>query len=367
MSTSSSFSVQLLSKIGAPLAQAVDSVPLPEGQEESLAAERMAAMVSLAVEMSIALYEKLDLTEDEKQADETRTALAAIAAEIIGNFYSYTQKLPEENDKTRILKSLEVVLSFSDKFSASGDAAARLTTISATQPLFDATQSKLVVLQSVGEIVNAVADFPFGQSENTLIQDIADRLEKDAADLAKSNGAEDKLSELMIFKGLSGIYAQCHRTETQKLSGGSQEGTPSLDPVWAAYETRLAMMNALVRGEVDVAPIPSVSSESQSPAPTETPTPAESSAPSTPPPGGPMGFFANKKKEGEGAPAPEAPVTPPLMPPPAEESKPDPAPAPQENTPSSEESSIEEKPAAPSGGPMSFFKAPPKTDDSAES
>lgn len=366
MSTSSSFSVQLLSKIGAPLAQAIESVPLPAGQEDAAAAERMAAMVSLAVEMSIALYDKLDLTENETQADETRTALAAIAAEMVGSFYAHTHKSPEESDKTRILKSLEAVLSFSEKFSVAGDASARLTTIGGAQPLFDMTQSKLVILQSVGEVVNAVADFPFGQSENKLIQDITERLEKDAADLAKNNGAEDKLSELMIFKALAGIYAQCHRAETQKLSGGTQEGTPSLDPVWTAYETRLAMMSALVGGAGDVAPAPvsSASPETQPAAPIEAPV-ESATPPAAPPAGGPMGFFTNKKSDDEASVAPpetlesSAPRTPPLTPPPVEEA----------GVVTPVEPTAEEKPAAPSGagGPMSFFKAPPKTDDSAES
>ncbi len=347
MSASSSFSVQLLSKIGAPLAQAVESVALPAGQEETVAAERMAAMLSMAVEMSIALYDKLDVTEDEKQADETRTALAAIAAELIAGFYTSSQKLPEDTDKKRLLKSLEAVLSFSNKFSNAGEAGARLSTIGGTQPLFDLTQAKLVTLQSVTDIVNVISEFPFGQSENKLIQEVTESLEKDAARLAKESGAEDKLSELIIFKSLSALYAQCHRAETAKLSGNAQDVAPSLAPVWGAYETRLAMMGAVMGGSEEAA-APSDSSSAIEPLPPPVATPvesvppvSESTAPAAPMAGGPMGFFASKKPESEA-------TTPPAS----------------EEAPVSEAAKEEtEKPAAGAGGPMSFFKAPPKTED----
>lgn len=368
MNTSSSFSVQLLSKIGAPLAQAVESVDLPAGQEDTVAAERMAAMLSMAVEMSIALYDKLDVTEDVTQADETRTALAAIAAELIAGFYTTSKKLPEATDKERLLKSLEAVLSFSDNFSSAGDASARLMTIGSKQPLFDKTQAKLVTLQSVTDVVNAISEFPFGQSENKLIQDVTESLEKDAVRLAKENGTNDKLSELMIFKSLAGIYAQCHRSETVKLSGGNQEAPPSLEPVWAAYEMRLAMMRAVMGGEEEsvtaapIAPEPeSIQSTPADPSKEVLPTTIEGAAPvvapvAAPVTAGPMGFFAGKKAESEASTSPE---TPPLTPPPVESaSEPEGVETPAPTTPEAE------KPAGEAGSPMSFFKAPPKKEDS---
>lgn len=395
MSVSSTFAVQLLSKIGAPLAGAIEAGPSAggEGQKDIEGADHMAKMLGLAVEMSIALHSKLDVTEDEKQADETRTALASIAAELIADFYITNQKIPEDGDKDRMVKSLESVLGFADKFSSSKDQASRLQTLGRQDVLFDETQSQLVALQSMGSIVSAVNEFPFGQSENKLIQDIAESLQKDAENLAKENGTTDKLSELMIFKSLASLYAECHRSETKKVSsnGGEQQGAPSLDPVWASYETRLAMMGALVsdgESETQVASSDTVTPENSGlvEAVTEPATPA----PTTPEPApvataGPMGFFA-KKPAGEAPAAPATPVeTPPQVeasPAPAKEEPPldnpidmgaEPTapkeeaivpPAPQE-TPAVETppATEEEKPKGEAGNPMSFFKAPPKTEE----
>lgn len=392
MSVSSSFSIQLLSKIGAPLVAAIEA-NTPENDEVSVA-DKMAKMLGLAVEMSIALHGKLDVSEDEKNnenlADETRTALASIAAELIADFYKTNQKIPEDSDKDRMVKSLESVLGFADKFSSSKDQASRLKTLGSNEVLFDETQSQLVALQSMGMIVNAVIEFPFGQSENKLIQEIAESLQKDAENLAKENGTNDKLSELMIFKSLASLYAQCHRRETHKISGGSQDGTPSLDPVWSAYEIRLAMMSALVSGDSGdtsatnnaggVAPAIPAETPVQTSVATESVTaPVEVEAPSAPAPvGGPMGFFAKKPAGGDATPSapvvPAAPVEASTEPP--KETPPgsvpentiamgaDPAPQKVEPvvTPPAE-TPTEEEPKGEAGNPMSFFKGPPKTEE----
>jgi len=388
MSVSSPFAIQLLSKIGAPLAAAVEAGP--SASDEAKSADDMAKMLGLAVEMSIALHGKLDVTEDESLnenlADETRTALASIAAELIADFYITNQKIPDSNDKDRMVKSLESVLGFADKFSSSKDHASRLQTLGRAQVLFDETQSQLVALQSMDGIVSAVNEFPFGQSENKLIQDIAESLQKDAQNLAKENGTNDKLSELMIFKSLASLYAECHRSETKKVLSSGGDSAPSLDPVWASYETRLAMMNALISGvsgdEAQASAAVGGSGDSVAPSiPAEEPvqplTLAEPAAPVSAPAtaGGPMGFFA-KKPAGEEAPA-SAPVAPPPAETPPETSAPstdtppvensttpkeDPIvpPAPASDTPA--EPASEEKPKGEAGNPMSFFKGPPKSD-----
>jgi hypothetical protein len=382
MGISSSFAVQLLAKIGAPLAAAIEAGP--SAGDDPAAADDMAKMLGLAVDISIALHEKLDVEEAVEQADQTRMSLAAIAANLIADFYISHQKLPEEADKNRMVKLLESVLGFSDKFSSSQDQASRLVTIGNEQVLFDSVQSKLVILQSVGKIISAVTEFPFGQSENKLTQDITERLEKDAFNLAKENGTSDKLSELMIFKSLAALYAECHRAETKKIMANSEEGTPSLDPVWSAYETRVAMMGALVSGgdndapqaTASEAPEPASVPEAEPVAPLETPLVAPDTAPAGAPlaSSGPMGFFA-KKPTGESSP-PEAPVTPPEpvaeTAVPQEKAPPETPPidnpidmAADETLPSDEgpmlpDSQAEEKPKGEAGNPMSFFKAPPK-------
>lgn len=377
MPASSFFSVQLLSKIGAPLVRAIDMVS-SVNKSEAEAAETMAKMLALTVEASISLHEKLGVTENEEQADATRMALAALIAPLIGGFYERHEKLPTGEDKEKIVKLLQTVLTFSKKYSPASEHVSRLSTIGEGQVLFDAGQSKLVVIQSMVDVMNAISEFNFGQKETQLIQGIAEQLEKDAAVLAKENGISDKLSELMIFKSLALVYATCHRAAGKKLSD-SQGGILPIDPVWAAYETRVAMMSALISGE-DEAPAPQetvVQTPVASVAEKPVVAPPPSAPVSTAATGGPMGFFA-KKKEGQ-----EVARTPPAEPEPVAQIT---APPPAPTVPPVEkhiESSIDmsedellpkdqpppaepEKPVGMPGSPMSFFKAPPKKEEGEE-
>ncbi len=379
MTQNSKFAIKILEKIGAPLAAALESVPLQVDDKDVEAAKLMAQMMGQAVQISIALNNSLNVTEDEEQADSTRLALAALAAPLIGEFYRQNARVPDDQDLKRIVKSQEAVLAFAENFTAADEGKSRLTTIDHDAPLFDKTQISLVVLQALSPVITAIFEFPFGQSETKLLQEVSDKLQVSAAEIVKKTGG-DKLGEVMVVKALAGIYADCHRMETARLATASDEnrGELSLDPVWEAYQTKLAMIEVIMGGDSEVSVAPVATAAVAEPA-TETPVPApvgvESETQETPAAapssGGPMGFFkAGPKEEAAQAETPAAAVAPSVEAPAEAAVAPAPVEAPVETlaetpAPVAEASSAPQ--SAPPSGPMGFFKpGAKKVEDSGE-
>jgi len=384
MVQNSKFTVQLLEKIGAPLAAALQSVPLKGDDTDVQAAKLMAQMLGQAVQISISLNSAFNLMENDAQADSTRLALASLAAPLIANFYSQNEAVPEDKDIKNLIKSLESVIAFADNFSAAEEGQSRLTTLDHNAPLFDKTQSALVVMQALTPVIIAVGEFSFGQSETKLMQDITAKLEETAADIAKNTKLSDKLSELMIFKALCQLYAETHRFETQKLANAPTDssenrGDLSMAPVWKNFETKVAMVEAVMGIETAAAaPATASAGGAKAPAPVAPPIvekPAEAkpveapaAPPASPPAGGPMSFF--KKPDGAAtapstatAPTPEA--TPAVATPPPEPAAAQPAPAVEETAqaPEAPATPPASPPSAPPSSPMGFFKPGAKKPD----
>lgn len=297
----SQFAIKLLEKIGAPLAAAIESVPLEGDDTDMQAAKLMAQMLGQCVQASIALNGSLNAVEDEAQADSTRLALAAVAAPLIANFYRQNARVPEDSDIKKMVKSLEAVLAFAENFTPAEEGKSRLSTIDHEVPLFDTTQSMLVVMQVMTPVISAIAEFPFGQSENKLLQEVSDKLRAIAADIVTKNGGKDKLSELMILKSLAQIYTDCHRKETKRLASASDEnrGDLSLDPIWEAFDTQVVMLETMAgmnKSGQTASPTPVTQPASVAPPSAEKPAMSAPSAETAPAAtSGPMGFF--KKPE----------------------------------------------------------------------
>ena len=371
------FAVRLLDKIGAPLVSAIESAP-PE--KETDAAEMMARMLGQAVKMSIGLAGALNIEETEEQADSTRLSIAALSTPLLADFYRQHKRVPEEADITRMTKSLEAVIAFADKFTPAAEGQSRLTTIDQDMAFFDETQAVLTSLQALTPVILAVNEFSFGQSEAKLLQEVADRLEKDA--VALSGADKNKMGQIIVLKALASVYADCHRAEVQRMSAQDDDSrqTPTLDPIWKNYDRQVKMMEALTGVERGEAAGGTTSSAPQKPAepmvdaPKEPAKPAETSTPAPEKPAGapaagggnPMGFFgkggdaesaqpADKPAEAS-TPAPEAPkeASTPETPatPPAETS---------EDAPAAETKTESDAPA----NPMGFFKPGAKKEDDA--
>lgn len=349
MSQNIKFTLQLLEKIGAPLAAALQSVPLKGEDTDVQAAKLMAQMLGQAVQISISLNSAFNLMEEDAQADSTRLALASLAAPLIANFYSQNEAVPDDKDIKNLIKSMESVIAFADNFSAAEEGKSRLVTLDNSAPLFDKTQSALVVMQALTPVIIAVGEFSFGQSETKLMQDITAKLEENAADIAKRTNLGDKLSELMIFKALCTLYGECHSVETQKLANASPDsdknrGDLSLEPVWKNFNTKVAMIEAVMGLESPAA----AKTESAKAPVVETPKETPAAAPAAT--GGPMGFF---KKPDEAATTPKAE--------PAVIAEPEEV---EEQAAPAAESAPAAPPASPPSSPMGFFKPGAKKPDS---
>lgn len=341
MVQSSKFTVQLLEKIGSPFTAAINCHAVDSVESETQSAQIMAQLLGVATQMSTTLYNALNIKEEEIQFDSTRLALAALAAPLIADFYRQHKQIPTEEDIKRIGQSLEAVVSFGENFSPATDHQSRLQTIEHEGVFFDKEQPILLVLQAMVPVINAVEEFSFGQSQKKLVQDITARLEARAADIAKEVGEPDKLRELIVFKALAALYASCHREGTKRASSGDEatRGELSIDPIWESFETKVAMIEAVMGVKTQSSTwvdAPQADGSQQEAAPQETPASG----------GGPMGFFKKPETAAE-APA-ETPVEPPVE---AKETPPPPAAVPAQEAPAEEAGA-----SSPPSSPMGFFK-----------
>jgi len=338
------FTLGLLEKIGTPLVSAIESVSATQSEAvEADSSTILAQMLGQAVQMSIGLSPSVEMPADEAEADSARLGLAALAASIIADFYRAHKRVPAEADIGRMVKSLQSVSAFGENFAAAKDQGSRLALLGQDTLLFDVLQVNLVTMQLMTPVMNAIAEFPFGQVETKLLQDVLAKLQNYAQDLLKVTNDTSKLSEMMVLKSLAQIYAECHAGEIDRLMKASDEARASvtIDSVWARFEKRLGMAEVMAgindgasgtqgAGTSAVAPAvtapvtPVAQPPVQAP-PAQQPPPVQQEA--APAAGAsPMGFF--KPKTG-GAEAPAQVV----------------------------------EPSTEGGGPMSFFK--PKTDEGA--
>jgi hypothetical protein len=364
----SKFAVQLLSQIGAPLMEAVNEASAGNEGAQEQAAQIMAQLLGQAVQMGTQLSNAIGIEEDTVQADTTRVAVTSLCAPLIAKFYTQNKKVPAEDDTKRMVQSLEGILSFGENFSPASSAQSRLQTLGHDVVLFDNSQPALVMLQAMVPVINAVEEFPFGQAPRKLVQEITGKLEARAQDIAQQQGNADKLHELMIFKSLAGLYAQCHLDEIKRVSENSAESRDnlSLDPVWEHFETKVSMVETIMGLEGSsqdaqsvASPVPEEQVQPQAPvesAPTPTsstpPPMATQEAPPAAASGGPMGFF-KKPKEGDAVPAETSSAAP-------QEAETTAVP-PTQQTVSADESATDTPPS----NPMGFFKpGAKKADDS---
>lgn len=390
MAKRSAFLVQILDKIGAPLLAAIESSGASSAGDKGVQdAQTLAALLSRAVEMSVNMSQNMDLKGSEEDADSVRLALAALAGPLIADVYKVTHKIPDDNDLKRMNKTLEAVLTFSDNFAPSATHISRLKSLDDTPVHADEDQNTIYVLQALLPVLAAIAEFPFGQQETALVQDISKRLQDHAHDLRQrmlTDGQEDesraRYVELMILKALAQVYAESHIAQTKKLlqqqESGSEGPDITMDNVWQSFELKLSMLEALVGASMPGG-IPQSASGSTvvpdpAPAPVtpEPPAAPQAAAPATPPApaaeagsSNPMTFFKPPGGE-EGQPV--TPPTPQEAPPPASNpvAPPQQPEVPQQPTPQETPQQPPQevpKPAESSSNPMAFFKPPAKNTD----
>lgn len=301
MDSRTQFLLQLLHKLGAPLMRAVSSQSLPDDSSGQKEAQAMASMLSESVKISIALSQAMNIKPEDGNADAIRVSLAALAGGLIADMYKQNGRIPGEAEERRITKALESVIVFADNFAPAAEHTQRLQTLDNAPPFFDAAQASIYSIHALLPAISAIAEFPFGQSETRLIQEVSERLGARSKELASKFGApENKMSELIILQALGEIYAGAHRAQTKKLSGSGDNAAASMDPVWTSFEKQLAMLEVLLGsmgGNANQASAGSSGGVSPDVAPVAAPPPPVQAAPppAAPPAGGnPMSFFKKK-------------------------------------------------------------------------
>lgn len=252
MDPRSHFKIQLLEKLGAPLMQALSA----QGASATTdTAQAIAAMLSESVKISIYLAQVMKLKPEDGDADAIRVALASIAGDLIADHYAQTGRLPADTDAQKIAKALESVLAFSDNFAPATEHSSRLQTLGGNVPFIDPMQTSLYAMAALTPVISVVSEFPFGQQETKLIQEVAAKLAQYAQKLQSTLApeplppAESKTAELVILQSLGQIYSAAHRAETSRLRALPDEqrgGELSLQPVWDAFERQVAMVEVLL-------------------------------------------------------------------------------------------------------------------------
>jgi hypothetical protein len=248
----------MLTELGRPLLEAADHVVSVQDQQAvKTVAEQVATLLGRTVQASIAMGETLRLGADH---DAERLALAALAASIMGGAYKDTKgRMPEEAEIQRIASAVDAILSFSDHFDVTSNAATRLNALSASEIILDETQFTILYLEAYVPVIEAVNRFAFGRAEKKLMALIAARLSDDAKQVVAALGDAPSdvmaayIYELQVLKMLTAIYAASHNAETNYIYSSGPEalnalmvqGVIPLDPVWDGYETRLAMLLSL--------------------------------------------------------------------------------------------------------------------------
>lgn len=353
MDQRSQYLIQILEKIGAPLMGAIaDSAarqganPGPEAAAQD--AQRMAELLSRSVQCSIEVGKSIDMANQPDQGESMRLALVALASGVIAGQYRTSGRTPAENDLKRIVTALQAVLTFSENFTPDPANIERLRQIQASGAAADPQQVTVQYLQAFVPVMNAIGSFSFGQPEQQAVQDAASRITKKAAELRtrlfpQAQGDTAKLAELALVRSLAALYASCHEAETTRLAklSDDQRAAQSVSPapVWAAFEMRAAMIEALapaIAGNAGSGVSGSSGGKAPAPPPSAPPPPPVQQAPPPPvPPAAPQ----------EGASPLSMFAKPDAAPPPAQEPPASPPPPPQDQQSGDN-----------GGNPMSFFK-----------
>ena len=335
------------------------------GSDDGQDAQKMAMLLAKTVQASIELGNSTDLSRVGVGDDSVRVALAGLAGSLIAAQYNAGSKIPDDATIKRMVSALQAVMTFSENFTPSPENTARLENLAAQGQPVDAHQIHIQYIQAFIPVVNAIGAFSFGQSEQKLIMEIAGRLVAKAAELREAlapalSDDDQKLTELAMLRALAPLYAACHETETERLTGANIEdrGNLPMDNLWRNFEIRVAMLETLVKNLLPGKTGATASSASKAPAMSAPPVQAAPTTPAvptvTPPPifkppappeaspaqqqqtpaaASPLSMFAKPKEDSAPAAPPPLPQAPPAAPPAAQ------------------------------GSPMSFFKPPAKNDD----
>ncbi len=260
MDQRTAFLIQVLERIGTPLAMAVTAMPIqnPDAGIDAVVrqdAQRVAELLNRSVQLGLSMAESMNV-RDAARADGVHLALAAFSGPLIaGQFMSGGGRIPGDTEVKRLATSLQAVLTFADNFTPAADSTLRLQNMEPGDQPADEHMVYVQMLQAFSPVLLAVSEYAFAKPENRLLQDVAARLVIRAEDLRKSMFGPDlppraaRQADLVLLHLVCGLYAHCHRAEMLRLMGmddKSRAGTViSMDGVWALFDKRVEMVRLM--------------------------------------------------------------------------------------------------------------------------
>ncbi len=328
MDSRSAFLLQVLEKLASPLVASISEVSVRQmmmpdpSQTDSMRpeAEQVAALLTKSTQMSIGLSELIDLKLPENEADSLRLALTSLSSPLIANIYRLAGRAPTDQEVDRVMAAMNAVFTYSDNFAPAADATVRMNVLDQDFYPSDPAQVTLQYMSALLPAVNSVMAYSFGQPEKKLIQDVADRLIREAKELCarmfagQTDERKKSQCELAILRMSALIYSQCHFGEMAKLMATEEQArqglAPAMTTLWQAFSLRMQMLEIL--GDVIVpgvaqaqgaagggkAPAVAATAPAQA-APPAAAAPLAAPPPAAPPadggkPANPMSFFAKK-------------------------------------------------------------------------
>jgi len=250
------FLIQILDKIGGPLAAAVAAGPTLDS--ESAGAQRLAELLNRSVQLGLSVAADMNV-RDEGQADGVHLSLAAFASPLMAGQYLLSGQVPGDADIKRLTTSMQAVLTFADNFTPAADSTLRIQN---SEPGASPADESLIYVQTLNAfapVFQVVNDYAFGKPEAKVIQEIATRIWAKASEMRGELFGGDMpvktkhQTDLVLMKLLCGLYASCHNAEVRRLMGLSEQSRTStkvsMDPVWIAFDKQ-ASMAMIVAGQL---------------------------------------------------------------------------------------------------------------------
>lgn len=274
MEQRSAFLLQVLEKLAAPLVAAISEVAVrqqmaPDPSKHGSMkpeAEQVAGLLTKSTQMSIGLAGLVDMNMPENEADSMRLALTSLASPLIANIYRLAGRSPTDQEIERVTAALNAVISYADGFSPAGDATTRLTNLENDFAPSDPSQVSILYMSALLPAINSVMSYSFGVPEKRLVQDVGERLVREAKVLRgrmfplMSDEVEIAKADLALLRIVASIYSQCHFAEMAKLMATEEQTrqgmAPAMTSLWQAFILRIQMIEVLgdvlipgIRGE----------------------------------------------------------------------------------------------------------------------
>ncbi len=255
MSEKTDFILKIIEDLAMPLILSADRVELeklddkkePPNDLDERIAKSAATLLSGAVKFGMDLDKSLEFSKNETESENLRLTLTTASARLMADRYERTGKIPADKDFEKIKTSIQSVIGFSDHFTSG--------------PLPEEARVQAEYMDAFAPVIDVVAEYSFGRSGNKILPEIASRLMDMTHQLSGIKFGEDKTSraavsyELGILRTVARIYAAAHKMEKDRIMAMSDDerekmvagngGEIPLQPVWDAFQMRLALMDVL--------------------------------------------------------------------------------------------------------------------------